>query len=442
MYLFDNERGLMGYQQDQDGNWEKIQSEWVNLFNADRHLAQHITQDKEGNVYVLYYEFNEETFEFTTCLGKAEEKKFQEIEVSWQGEKNFRAPYGFCILDNGDILTAKNKKPIEHYHLSDGSFVKNYEGIACGFAVADSKLYQINAEKSRIDVYDADTDKLERSIPCENIDTSTLLKAGEEGDLYLIGKFGIKHLVKDGSMWELMVDGNSTCFGMPSYTCEAAVVKDKEIYAVFSKQDGYIAIKKYTYSKEVSATPSTEIIAYSLRESNSLREIVTQYQLSHPDIKITLQVGLDKNSTLTREDAVKALNTELLAGKGPHLILLDELDIGTYIEKGLLADVSSLVKNDEEGNKYLENIVEAYKVNDKAYVIPVCFTIPTLWGDKKVIEKVKSIEDLAQYQKDHPEENILSYKTPEELINLFCTADSSYWFDNKGVLDENQMTDF
>ncbi len=126
------------------------------------------------------------------------------------------------------------------------------------------------------------------------------------------------------------------------------------------------------------ATPTTEIVAYTLRENNSLRQVATQYQLSHPDVKVTVQVGLDQDSTLTKEDAIRALNTELLAGKGPDLILLDGLDINRYIEKGILKDLTSWVKSDEEAKQCLENIMGAYKVSEKIYALPMRFTIPTL----------------------------------------------------------------
>lgn len=445
LYL-STESGLQIYEQDKNGNWVKAECDWVNQLDESMKFAQNITKDNKGNIYLLYHEFTLENLAGASFITKTTEEiteeKPRKIEVSWEEKGRLTMPHSFGVLDNGEILIAENNRPIERYNLADGSFVRNYEGIPSRFAVSNHKLYQINLEKGAIDVYDGETDKLERSIPCENIDKNTILEVGEDEDLYLIGKFGIKHLMKDGAIWELIVDGHSTTLGMPSYSCQCMGVADGEIFVVLINNAGNIAIKKYTFSKDVPATPITEVTAYSLRTCDSLRQLVSQYQLSHPDVKVTLQVGIEENSTLTRGDAIKALNTELLSGKGPDLILLDGLDINNYIEKGLLADISDCVKDNKEDQQYLENIISAYSDKNKICALPIRFTIPTLWGDKEVIEKAKSIEDLAAYQKAYPDKNVLSYRTPEELINLFFTTASSNWFDHEGQLQEKQMIDF
>ncbi len=241
MYLM-KEGFLQIYEEDQEGSWTRVQNDWVrSVFGAAC-----TTSDQVGNIYIIYNEFNKDSMNFETFLSKVEGKRLKKIDIAWQGESRYRAPHSFAILDNGDMLIAENHKPIERYSLSNGSFIRNYEGIPSRFVVSDNKLYQINLEESVIEVYDADTDKLERSIPCENLDANAILVAGEEGDLYLIGRCGIKHLVKDGSMWELLVDGNLTCLSMPSYTCQYAGVTDKEIFVIFKKNEGDIVIKKYT----------------------------------------------------------------------------------------------------------------------------------------------------------------------------------------------------
>lgn len=42
------------------------------------------------------------------------------------------------------------------------------------------------------------------------------------------------------------------------------------------------------------------------------------------------------------EDVIRALNTELLNGKGADVLILDGLPMETYKNKGILADLSSL----------------------------------------------------------------------------------------------------
>ena len=62
---------------------------------------------------------------------------------------------------------------------------------------------------------------------------------------------------------------------------------------------------------------------------------------------------------MTVSDALKTLTTEIMAGNGPDVLLLDGMPVETYIEKGVLKDLSALIK--ESGGSYFENILNAYQ---------------------------------------------------------------------------------
>ena len=401
-----------------------------------------LANDEEGNVYIVYQEYDEDKKTTYTHIVKGEGEELKKLNIPWQETKGTREPISISILKDGDMVIVDERVGVERYSLSNESFVRSYEGKTSQAIVVNGTLYQINSGQGTIEAYDVDNGKLKRSIPCDMIDANAKLAVGEGEDLYLVGSSGIKHLTKGGSVWELIVDGNITFFKMPSYTCTYAKVINKEIYALFKREDGGAQFKKYFYSKDTPTTASTEIIAYTLKENNSLNQIVTQYQGSHPEVKITVQVGLERGSSLTEEDAIKALNTELLAGKGPDLILLDGLDRETYIEKGMLADMSSWLKATEEPKMYLENIVQAYETQDKIYAVPMRFTLPMLWGNKAIIDQVENLEDLAAYQREHPDEKVLPNIAADELINRFYIACRPDWFDSQGKLQEESMISF
>lgn len=439
LFLFEN--GLKTYEQDDAGSWKAIEDEWTNKLNQlDFGGIDCMTKDKQGNIYMVYSELEGDAL--ITRVAKVTGQELKTIKVAWQNDRTYKMPNSISILENGDMLIADRWEGIERYSLSDGRFIRSYEGKPSSLTVIDNKMYQINSEQGKIEVYDLETGKLERSIPCENIDSYTRFVDGDNGDFYLVGEFGVKHLTQEGTVWELLVDGNLTSFSMPSYSCTQAQIVNGDVFAVFAKNEGGFVLKKYTYSKDTPTTPTTEIIAYSLKENACLRQIAAQYQLSHPSIKVTLQVGLDKDSTLTEADAVKALNTELMAGNGPDLILLDGLNIDTYIEKGILADMGDWAKSAESFNQCFENIISAYQEKDKLYALPVHFTVPMLWGDKKVTTQVKSIEDLAAYKVAHPSEDLTSYQTAEALIYKFGGVSTQAWFNEAKELQEDRIISF
>ena len=51
------------------------------------------------------------------------------------------------------------------------------------------------------------------------------------------------------------------------------------------------------------------------------------------------KVAMGQDAAGTEQDYIKALNTELLAGTGPDVLVLDGLPIASYIQKGVLAEL-------------------------------------------------------------------------------------------------------
>ena len=94
----------------------------------------------------------------------------------------------------------------------------------------------------------------------------------------------------------------------------------------------------YKYSADTPTVPDTELTIYSLEENSGIRQAVVMFQKKYPDIYLTLETGMSGNDGVTRTDALKTLNTEIMAGKGPDILILDGISSETYIEQGMLED--------------------------------------------------------------------------------------------------------
>ena len=98
------------------------------------------------------------------------------------------------------------------------------------------------------------------------------------------------------------------------------------------------------------------------------------------------------------ENYVKALNTELLTGKGPDIFLASGLPIRKYIGKNLLADLGGYMEKDGsfDDSHYYMNILNALKYDNRFYTLPVSISFNVLAVDKKILEKESvSIDDSA-----------------------------------------------
>ena len=80
-----------------------------------------------------------------------------------------------------------------------------------------------------------------------------------------------------------------------------------------------------------------------------------------------IDVVYEDKSVSTVSDALKKLNTEIMAGNGPDIICLDGIDTEPYIEKGILEDISDVIKDYDKNNLILSNVIDAYTDKGKIY---------------------------------------------------------------------------
>ena len=141
---------------------------------------------------------------------------------------------------------------------------------------------------------------------------------------------------------------------------------------------------------------------------------------------------MDEESGITREDAVKKLNTEIMAGKGPDFLLLDGLPVNSYVEKGMLAEL-------EKEEKLLSNITESFTTDEKIYMMPAAVTISMYLTDKENMTNVSDLSTLAdmieKLRKGHPGEGIMQTYSEEMILNNLMPVSAPLWIKEAGELN-------
>ena len=75
---------------------------------------------------------------------------------------------------------------------------------------------------------------------------------------------------------------------------------------------------------------------------------------------VDITVALPEGTAVTRDDAIRTLNTELLSGNGPDVLVLDGLPVENYIGQGMLLDLSSAVQPMLDPGAVLPNIASSF----------------------------------------------------------------------------------
>lgn len=191
------------------------------------------------------------------------------------------------------------------------------------------------------------------------------------------------------SFTELMLGG-----GEPYLTAFAVDGKGIAYLTFYSPSSMTVAFK--SYSLERRSTEDGTVSVYSLESNSELNSAILRFQESNPEIKWTVEIGLDGEGVATTGDAIRKLNTRLLAGEGPDVILLDGLPISSYIDKQMLADLSEVLGSEVNIQEdYFNNVLMTYSQNGQIYALPTSFYFYGCQGSDAFIEQASETTTLS-----------------------------------------------
>ncbi len=347
--------------------------------------------------------------------------------------------------------------------MEDGSLVRTYDdGSVQGFGLAGNLL--ISIVDGTLHYYDTETGE-----PVSDESALTQQVASREENLYLTStsswpivfaqqeekgilyadRSGLYLYNKGGSVVEQLIDGSLVSIGSPMVSfLDMAAGPDGAFYLAaqdYGSGEPVGKIFKYTYHEDVSAVPSTELDVYMLEDDAFMQQVAALFQKKYPDIYVNLQTGMTGDNAVTETDAIKTLNTEIMAGNGPDVMVLDGIPDGTYVERGMLEDISGIVK--EAG--LLENIKSAYEEEDGSiYRMPTRFAMPMILGKEQDMEKVTDLTTLADTVEGHKAEYSNQFyattkgAAPGLLLETLSDTSAASWMNEDGTLNEEKIKEF
>lgn len=266
---------------------------------------------------------------------------------------------------------------------------------------------------------------------------------GEEGVLYIAGKGGLYRHVIGGSAMEQIIDGALSSFSNPSMEIMGVVSYGENEFAVLFTT-GKVAL--YQYDPDVPTVPENLVTVYSLREQDVVRQAIAQFQMENPDIFVRYEVGLSGTDAKAREDAVKKLNTELMAGKGPDVIILDELPAKSYEEKGILKDLRPHIDSFTGDAALLPNIVDAFTHEGSVYMMPVTFKLPMVAGRQENLAGITDYASLAaaaeKIKAEKSEAEIGRFFSEEATMRWFLPVAATAFMEESGGINEAKLAEY
>ena len=250
---------------------------------------------------------------------------------------------------------------------------------------------------------------------------------GEEDVIYLAGKKGLHRHVMGGATIEQIIDGKLSRLGSPQYGIAGMVfLKEGEFLAV--SNNGKVI--NFTYDSEKEAIPQDELKVYSLEENADMYAAVSFYQIQNPDVFVKYEVGMEQGGAVTKEDAIKKLNTQLMAGGGPDILMLDGLPADSFMEKGLLYDLGDFVDNLEKEEMF-ENMVRSLEKENGVYAIPGQIKFPVMLGRESGIAKMAGLSSAAdiieRMRQNNPGRDLIGLYSEKAIMKYFSLISSQEW---------------
>ena len=260
--------------------------------------------------------------------------------------------------------------------------------------------------------------------------------------LYTEGEGIVKYCVeKDETTYAINEEVLSGCIDTINEPITGLAVQGENIVVCTAGKSGsesnlYFLQKEQTKKTEKDKTDtgkSTVLKIYSLKENSMIRSSLAFFRREHTDISINYTVGYTGEDGFSVSDAIRKLNTEIMADEGPDIIVLDNLPVEEYISKGVLEPVTDIVN--EKKDEIFFNMIEGYNKESEIFCVPTTFRIPVIIGNSEVVsaESSKVVIDQMEQQ----ESPVLTRQDfPYAAMYMFVTSDMV----EKDGMNEEKLT--
>lgn len=414
--------------------------------------------DGQGNYYLIYEEYIEEgidtenyTFQDDYYLMKLDSsgKEVWRQLLSGDGQNGYWVNW-MRMLADGRIAVAGQEEIV--FYDQDGNAdgkVKLDEGLDGGvYFLRDGTAYVYAYEektgKALLKKLDLDTGKADGNYEIPGGMNRYSLYPGADCDFMLIGNGGIySYNLGDKEVKKLMdfIDSDINS----SYLYNLNAISEKEFYGMINDDTtGEESLMKFTKVEPKDVKDKTVLTLACNYLDWNVRKYVVEFNKTNPDYRVRIvdysQYNTDEDYTI----GVTKLNTDIVSGKMPDILLLsNELPVESYKAKGLFEDLYPYMDKDEEIQRedYFSNILKSYENDGKLYSLFPSFVIHTVAGKTSEVgtERGWTLDDLNALMAAKPEgTEVFPEATRDSMLYYSMEMSGSQFIDWKsGKCDFN-----
>lgn len=452
-------QGEMLISDDHGSTWESSNRQWIQEKASSSYIMD-VKIDSQGTAGIIYAEDD------GTLPVSQGASSLQCVLLSSDG---VAIPVEFPSTGSDESIDRFWVSPTDRYFVStlEGSIYEvNEDGSSSPYLVTEGspQMIQFQGNLMIIDGYDLKAPLLYDMEKKEYVEDEVLSEfvkenysnrgfngsgwqnmcifPGEEGVLFLAGKNGLHRHVIGGAVMEQIVDGRLSRLGTPQYGIVGMVFMESGTFFAVSDQSKLI---KFTYDPEIAAVPQDKLKVYSLKKNSDMYTAVSFYQIQNPDVFVEYEIGMENEGDITEADAIKKLNTQIMAGDGPDILMLDGLPMDSYIEKGMLCDLEKVVE-DLGREEMFENLLCTFKQGNKLCVIPGQVQFPVMMGRTGDISGMAGLAAIAdgveRMREENPGDDLIGLCSEKAIMRLFAIIAAQEWKAGGNEINRSAIEEF
>lgn len=402
----------------QDGKWsEPMEAAGLDHVANDMHISiDRLSLGADKNVYGLGIPLTEDLPYGGHILKMEDEGAWTDVTpepLLKVGENGYTAMIpdmdvladGTLCIFNGDTDQVEAYRDGAKVFSADTqSSVSDYQKA---IGVSSNTLAVTGRDGTSLEFYSAGDFASKGSFSMEqkdNMDRMGNLIGGIDGNWYVLDTAGIHRFQENGDILETVMDGS---YGKMGTTANM-------VYSFFqgAEDDFYVLYWNYDsstssfarYSYQADAPEVNQILTiYGLKQNQTVEQAVNAFQSKHPEVKVEYSYSVGEREKATT-DQIRTLNAELLNGEGTDVLILDGLPVSSYIEKGVLADISDMTKELKEMGVLMDVIGNTAVDKDGIYGLPARIGVPIAYGPKEACKLLESWDEIWNYLQANPQD--------------------------------------
>lgn len=442
--------------EDNGASWNERSMEWYQELNVNAYVME-MAIAADGTIAVQYSPNDGENAEKLEprLMTVSSDGKKKEIPVKFTEDEMFARE--LCYTQDGRLIAVTFNKGVYEVNVETGAFERICTPESNPMYAASQGRLLLLACNDGLVIYDMEAKSFVEDEVLDGFIKETYnapddygncynLYAffGEENIIYIAGKKGLHRHVIGGGAIEQVIEAGLSSFGNPSREIVHAItLENNEFLAQFS--DG--SLVRFYYDASVPTVPSEKLKVYSLKENDTVKQAIAAYQKANPNMLVEYEavLGFGGNG-ITREDALKNLSTAIMNGEGPDVLILDDMPIDAYADKGILLDISDVYDEVKNSSGAYENLFVPFRKNGGMYVMPVEFQLPFVVGREKDMENVKDYKGYAQaikaLREENPKGKIINECNDNSIIRRFIPTCAPAWKNEDKSLNRDAVKEF